>query len=49
MGNAKRIEKDIQALYAISAPCMEGCTRLSYTPAYREGVEYLKNGCWKQG
>lgn len=42
MADAKRIEQDIQALYAISAPCEEGCTRLSYTPAYREAVEYLK-------
>ncbi len=42
MADAKRIEQDIQALYAISSPCAEGCTQLSYTPAYREGVEYLK-------
>jgi len=49
VGNAKRIEKDIQALYAISAPCMEGCTRLSYTPAYREGVEYLKKRMLEAG
>lgn len=43
MADVKRIEKDIEALYRISAPCEEGCTRLSYTPAYREGVEYLKS------
>ncbi|MBC8575674.1 M20 family metallo-hydrolase [Yanshouia hominis] len=43
MADVKRIEKDIEALYQISAPCEEGCTRLSYTPAYREAVEYLKS------
>ena len=42
MANVKRIEQDIEALYKISAPCEEGCTRLSYTSAYREGVDYLK-------
>lgn len=42
MANIKRIEQDIEALYKISAPCEEGCTRLSYTSAYREGVDYLK-------
>lgn len=41
MANAKRIEQDIQALYRISEPCEEGCTRLSYTPAYRMAVDYL--------
>lgn len=42
MADAKRIERDIEALRMISSPCEEGCTRLSYTPAYREGVDYLK-------
>jgi len=42
MADVKRIEQDIEALYKISSPCEEGCTRLSYTPAYREGADYLK-------
>ena len=42
MADVKRIEQDIESLYKISAPCEEGCTRLSYTSAYREGVDYLK-------
>ena len=49
MGNAKRIEHDIQALNAISAPCGEGCTRLSYTPAYREAADYLKKRMLEAG
>lgn len=43
MADVKRVQNDIEALYKISAPCEEGCTRLSYTPAYREGIEYLKS------
>lgn len=42
MADVKRIEQDIEALRLISSPCAEGCTRLSYTAAYRDGVEYLK-------
>ncbi len=42
MANAKRIQKDLEALRDISAGSGEGTTRLSYTPAYRKGVEYLK-------
>ena len=42
MADVKRIERDLETLYRISAPCEEGCTRLSYTPAYRQAVDYLR-------
>lgn len=42
MANSERIKKDIEALRNITQPCEEGTTRLSYTPSYRQAVDYLK-------
>lgn len=42
MADQKRIYQDIETLRKISEPCAFGTQRPSYTPEYREGVEYVK-------
>lgn len=42
MADQKRIYQDIETLRKISEPCPFGTQRPSYTPEYREGVEYVK-------
>ena len=42
MADQKRIYQDIETLRKISEPCAGGTQRPSYTPSYREGVEYVK-------
>lgn len=41
MASLNRIQTDIETLRDISAPCEEGTTRLSYTPAYRKAADYV--------
>ncbi|MCB6345188.1 M20 family metallo-hydrolase [Enterocloster lavalensis] len=42
MADQKRMHQDIETLRKISEPCAAGTQRPSYTPEYREGVEYMK-------
>jgi allantoate deiminase len=49
MANVTRIQKDIETLRQITAPCEEGTTRLSYTPAFRAGADYLTEEMKKAG
>lgn len=49
MANVERIRKDIETLRGYTEACEEGTTRLSYTPSYREGVDYLKEEMKKYG
>lgn len=42
MADQKRMIQDIETLRKISEPCPYGTQRPSYTPEYREGVEYVK-------
>ncbi|MDD2956615.1 MAG: M20 family metallo-hydrolase [Oscillospiraceae bacterium] len=41
MADAKRIQRDLEALRDFSAPGGEGTTRLSYTPAFRKAADYV--------
>lgn len=43
MSDQKRIETDIETLRHISEPCAYGTQRRSYTPEFRQGVDYIKN------
>lgn len=42
MADRFRIQNNLETLRDFSAPGEEGTTRLSYTPAYRQAVDYLK-------
>lgn len=42
MADLTRIQKNLEMLRDFSAESEEGTTRLSYTPAYRQAVDYLK-------
>ena len=42
MANAERMEAQLKALSLISEQGEEGTTRLSYTPEYRKGADYIK-------
>lgn len=41
MANTERIQKDLETLRDMTAPCEEGTTRYSYTPAFREAADYV--------
>lgn len=43
MSNIERIQKNLETLKKISAPCAGGTTRYSYTPSYREAADYVIN------
>ena len=42
MADRFRIQNNLETLRDFSAPGEEGTTRLSYTPAYLQAVDYLK-------
>lgn len=43
LANIERIKYDIENLRVISQTCAAGVTRVSYTPQYRQGVDYIKS------
>lgn len=49
MGNAERILALIQGLRSISEDCAAGVQRRSYTTAYRQGVEFIKQKLQEAG
>ncbi len=49
MNTIKRLTTDIETLRAISDPCDGGVTRISFTPAYRKGVQYIQQRMQETG
>ena len=43
------IRRMIESLYHISEPCEAGVQRRSYTPAYRQGVDFVKEVMKQEG
>ena len=42
MAQVNRMQQEIEMLRGMSAPCQGGTTRLSYTPACRQAMDYLR-------